>query len=295
MNTPNAPNREGGLHLLSTMTGIMLWSTSFVATKMAYESFSPLTLGACRFIIASLALTMLVRIWGGFIIPPAKDLLLLSVSGLLGITLYFAMENIGVNMTSASNAALIVASYPAITILLERCCYGISISWVKGVGIALAAIGVYIISISTSDAGGERQLLGNIILIATGIVWALYNFATRSVINKYPAITVSFYQTIAGTIAFIPLAAIEYPEWRLPSTQSWLVLLYLGLFCSVAAFMLYNYGLRRLSAGAAVTLMNLVPVFGVIFSVLLLDESVHASQLLGGIIVIVGVIASVRP
>lgn len=291
-------NKSSGVNLclLATTTAILLWSTSFVATKIAYASFPPLTLGACRFFLASLVLGTAVLAKREFTVPSRRDTGLLALSGLLGITLYFAMENVGVSLTSASNAALIVASYPAITVVLERLCYGTRFSAGKAAGIVLAAFGVYCISVAGNSAatGGDRQLLGNIILAATGIVWAFYNFVVRSVVNKYPPLTVSLYQTVAGFVAFIPLALLETPEWRMPTAASWGTLVYLGLLCSVVAFMLYNYGLRKLSAGTAVMLMNLVPVFGVLFSVLLLGEEVHMRQLAGGLVVIAGVALTVR-
>ena len=284
-----------GSHLIAAILAVLLWSTSFVGTKIAYESFAPLTLGACRFVIAFLALGGVLAITREFILPTPRDTGILAASGLLGITLYFSMENIGVSLTSASNAALIVASYPAITILLERIVYGIPVSRIKGLGVALAMIGVYLLSGAGRQGPENGQLAGNLILAATGIVWALYNFATRAVINKYPAVTVSFFQTAIGTAAFIPLACLESDSWKIPDTEGFLMLLYLGVFCSVAAFMLYNHGLKKLSAGTAVTLMNLVPVFGVLLSVLVLDENVRADQLIGGAIVIGGVFLSVKP
>lgn len=285
---------RGGSHLWATVAAIMLWSTSFVGTKLAYESFPPLTLGACRFVIAALLLAGVLVARRQLVRPERKDLGTLCLSGFLGITLYFSMENVGVSLTSASNAALIVASYPAITLAMERMIYGTKISWLQGGGVLMAMFGVYLIS--SADAGnmeGEK-LVGNIILAATGIVWALYNFVTRKVVNRYPALTVSFYQTVAGAVAFVPLTLFEAGQWRVPSAGSLAVLVYLGIFCSVAAFMMYNFGLRRLSAGTAVTLLNLVPVFGVLFSVLILRETVSAAQILGGAVVIAGVIISVR-
>jgi drug/metabolite transporter (DMT)-like permease len=70
--------------------------------------------------------------------------------------------------------------------------------------------------------------------------------------------------------------------------------LYLGVFCSVIAFLLYNFGLRKLSSSSAMTLMNLVPIFGVLFSVLLLNEVLSINQLIGGVIIILGVVLSMR-
>lgn len=137
---------KNGSYLAAAVVAILLWSTSFVATKIAYSSFAPLTLGACRFVLASLALGIVLVVKKQYTRPTLKDTGIMALSGLLGITLYFAMENIGVSLTSAANAALIVASYPAITIILERMVYGVAISWLKGAGVALAMCGVYLLS-----------------------------------------------------------------------------------------------------------------------------------------------------
>ncbi|CAM4212006.1 membrane protein [Saccharibacillus endophyticus] len=282
------------LYLIAALIAILLWSTSFVGTKIAYASFPPLTLGAARFAIASVILGGIMLLQREFTLPAPKDLGMMALSGLLGTTMYFALENIGVEMTTASSAALIVASYPAITALLEFMFYRTKISWMRGIGIAMAIFGVYRISGGGGSEGGEHALIGNLLLIAAGFVFAVYNFATRKVVGRYSMVTVSFYQTIAGTIAFIPLALIEKDKWQMPTTESMWMLLYLGLFCSVAAFMLYNYGLRGLTAGTAMALMNLVPIFGVALSIAVLGETLRPGDWIGGSIVILGVILSVR-
>lgn len=294
LQTPPQTDGGSGRHLAAVTGAMLIWSTSFVATKLAYSSFPPLTLGAVRFVIASVILLIAAQWMELLVLPPRRDLGMMALSGLLGITLYFAMENIGVHLTTASNAALIMSSYPAITMIMERLIYGVHVTAMKWVGIALAMVGVMFVSGAGAGAGGEHALLGNVILCGTGVVWAFYNFATRSVVNRYPAVTVSLYQTLAGSLAFIPLALLERGQWREPTAASWGIAAYLGVFCSVAAFMLFNYGLRRLTAGAAVSLTNLVPVFGVFFSVIILGESVSVWQLAGGAVVLFGVYLSVR-
>lgn len=288
-----AKAQNSSLYLMAVIIAILLWSTSFVGTKIAYNSFPPLTLGAARFVIASVILGAIMLSRKEFIKPAPKDMGLMTLSGILGTTLYFALENIGLELTTASSAALIVASYPAITALLEFIFFRIKISWLKGLGIVMAVVGVYQIS-GGSSGESSGQLTGNLILILAGVVFAAYNFTTRKVVKNYSMVTVSFYQTIAGTLAFIPLALIERSRWQVPSEESLWMLLYLGVFCSVAAFMLYNYGLRNLSSGTAMALMNLVPLFGVLFSTVFLHEVLHIVDLIGGMIIIVGVILSVR-
>ncbi len=287
-------NRRSQTYYISTIFALLIWSTSFIGTKIAYTSFSPITLGAARFIIASIVLGMALIIKKEYIKPRLKDLGMIAISGVLGITLYFTMENIGVSLTSASNAALIVASYPAITALLELFIYKARFSKYKMLGILMAMVGVYILLHVNSDANSKDQIIGSIILIATGVVWAFYNFTTQKMVNKYPAITLSFYQTVAGTIFFIPLAFVERKQWQVPTETSLLTLVYLGVLCSVIAFLLYNFGLRKLSSSSAVSLMNLVPIFSVIFSVLILHETVSSQQLIGGVIIIAGVMLSIK-
>ncbi|QDY85797.1 EamA family transporter [Paenibacillus polymyxa] len=280
------------IYYSSTILALLIWSTSFIATKAAYTTFPPLTLGLSRFIIASIVLGIVLLIKKEHVKVKPKDLATISFSGVLGITLYFSMENIGVSLTTASNAALIVASYPAITSLLEFILYKVKLSKYKICGIALAMIGVYFLTSVGESPDGKNQLIGNLILIGTGFAWAFYTFMTRKVVDKYPPVTLSFYQTVAGSIFFIPLALLEKDSWQAPTTGSFMLLMYLGVFCSVIAFLLYNYGLIKLSPSSSVSLMNLVPIFGVIFSVVLLHETVSWRQIIGGLVVIIGVLMS---
>ncbi|HEX3015859.1 MAG TPA: DMT family transporter [Desulfobacteria bacterium] len=281
-------------YLLAVVAAVLIWSTSFAATKIAYTTFAPFTLGVVRCMLATLVLLLVLVVKRQFIIPTPQDLVSLAIGGLFGITLYFALENVGLKLTTASNAALITGAFPALTTLLELIFYHTKISGVKALGIGLAIIGVYQIAEKSAGTPGGQLLLGNLLLIGSGIVWAFYSFSTRSVVKKYPLVVISFYQTLAGTVLFIPLALTERTQWQLPTLASLMAFLFLGIVCSAVAFLLYNYGLRKLSASSAAVLLNLMPVFGVIFSVLILKETIGISQLVGGLIVVAGVMLSVR-
>ncbi len=130
-------------------------------------------------------------------------------------------------------------------------------------------------------------------LLATGLVWALYNFATQNVVQRYSTFTVIFWQTLIGAAAFLPLALLEAGSWQTPTLPGLMGALYLGAFCSIAAFILYGYGLRGLDPGSAVSMVNLVPIFGLILAVVGLKEEVSLMQVIGGLIVVGGVTLSV--
>ena len=288
-------NEKSGWHTLSTIGALLIWSTSFIATKVAYRSFAPITLAAARFLVALILLGAARRILKERARPTWREFLPIAFSGFMGITLYFLLENVGLMLTTASSAALIVASYPAITLVGECLVDKTSITLRQVLGIILAVVGVYLVSVGTKSAeGAENPLLGNLILLGTGVVWAAYIFSTRKVVGRFPAVTLSYYQTIAGLAGFLPFALLEADDWRMPDMPSLLMLLYLGAACSVAAFLMYNFGLRRLKPSTSAFLMNLVPIFGTLFSVLFLGDALTWRHMAGGALVILGVVVSVR-
>lgn len=269
-----------------------MWSTSFTLTKVALVELPPLTIGAIRFFVAALLLGAVVGFKGDLVKPGLAEAGWLALGGVLGTTIYFSMENVGLDFATATDAALLIAAYPAITMLLEVLVYRVRISATRFFGVALAMVGVYLIVGQSPPVEGGNRLLGDLILLGAGVVWAFYSFVTRKVGESRPMLTVVFYQTAAGALAFVPLALTETGEWQAPSTEIVLILAYLAVFCSVAAFLLYANGLKSLDSGTAVNLLNLVPVFGVAFAILILREPVSVGQLLGGLVVIGGVALS---
>lgn len=284
--------RSEKTYYAATTVAVLLWSASFIATKIAYSIFTPLMVGFLRFLTAAMILGMVRLMCRDTLRPTSKDMRTIALSGLLGITLYFAAENIGVQLTTASNASLIVASYPAITALFEFFLFRIKPTARKVTGIALAFCGVGILTVTQGNNNDPRTLYGNLILIAAGIIWTFYNFTTRTITGKYSPLTLSYYQMAFGTVFFIPLVLLEHGTIQEITLSGVLAMLYLAVGCSVTAFLLYNFGLRKLSAATATSLMNLVPVFGLIFSGFLLHETITLRQIIGGAVVITGVILS---
>ncbi len=94
---------------------------------------------------------------------------------------------------------------------------------------------------------------------------------------------------MAGAAGFILLSLFEAERWSTPSTGSLLRIAFLAVFCSVAAFLAYNFGLQVLSPSVAVNLLNIVPVAGLAWAVILAGETLAPMQIGGGAVVILGV------
>ncbi|HEY3424933.1 MAG TPA: DMT family transporter [Negativicutes bacterium] len=91
------------IHLTSTVTAILIWSISFVATKIALTTFPPLGLGFVRFGLATVLFGTFMIVRRSIDKPTPNDFMKLILSGLLGITVYFSLENSGVKYSTATD------------------------------------------------------------------------------------------------------------------------------------------------------------------------------------------------
>lgn len=269
----------------------VIWSSSFAVTKVALDDVPPMTLGALRFAVAAVILRIILLLRRERSVMTKRQKISVGSAGLLGITAYFALENVGVDLASASDATLIVASYPVIALLLELPFGKTHFSLVRLSGMTLAIAGVCMVVASGPVVSSRREhrLVGDLLLIAGGFAWATYNIVAQRNSRGCSAVVTTYYQTMAGTVGFIPLSFFEAPRWSTPSAGSFLRIAFLAVFCSVAAFLAYNFGLRSLSASVAVNLLNIVPVAGLMWAVVLAGETLVPSRVSGGAVVILGV------
>ena len=292
--TVSEQKQSNAVSILSVLGALILWGSSFVAIKFAYTTYPPLTLAVARFVVASLILGALTLLPQNRVRLQKKDIFTVAICGLTGIMLYAVLQNIAMQWTSASSATLIIASYPIITLLMESLIYKKKLSAIKIVAILIAIVGVVILSYVKSESRVEGELLGIILLIIAGVAWAVYNFMMKKVVNHYPPITLLFYTTLFGTIFLLPLALLERAQWQQPTLLSFSMMMFLGVFCSVIAYLLYNRGLKTMAPSTITSMLNLMPIIGVFFSWVLLGEQVTLRKIIGGAVVIFGVMLSVR-
>ncbi|GHE37196.1 MULTISPECIES: DMT family transporter [Streptomyces] len=283
--------RGGGVGAVSAVVAAALfWSSSYAVTKRALDDIGPLTIGALRFSLAALLLGLVIRMNRKRPArPDTRQRRQLYVSGFLGITVYFILENVGVDMSTASDASLIVATYPLMTMLLELVALRARMPWTRVTGVLLATVGAVLVVRSGAETGGDSRWVGDILLLLGGLAWAGYNVLGKRASAGQNAMSVTYYQTLAGAAGFLLASLLEAGDWRVPDATASALVVYLAVACSVGGFLLYNYGLRRMASSVAVNILNLVPVFGVAGAVIINDESIRLVQAAGGVVIILGV------
>ncbi len=284
---------QAGLPMMAMLTAVSLWGPSFVATKVALREAPPFTIAFMRFFVASGFLYPLWWLSGERVTLSAKSRRDLLLGGLVGVTAYFTLENLGVQLTTASDAALLMAAIPVICLIAEAAWLRQTISWRRGLGIVVSILGVFLVIGQAPAFGGENRLRGDLLVMAAALCWAVYSLLGRR-LNRYPKLTVVAHQTMYGALMLFPFALSEFARWHRLSLATVISILYLGLMCSAITYLLYNYALKALAASQVSTFLNLVPIIGVIAGVLLLGEQTQLIQILGGGVILAGVVMSTQ-
>jgi drug/metabolite transporter (DMT)-like permease len=286
---------DGGrrLAVLALLVAVLVWSSTFVVTKVLLEEADPFAVTAGRFLIGFVVLAPFAYRQGFRMRLAVEPTFVLF--GLTGVVLYFGLQNLGLVFTSAGNAALIQAGVPAAAAVLAFLFLRERISLRRLAGIALSVGGVILVSGTDPSGGGLRTLLGNVLIVGSAVSYGAYTVqgkALRSV-WEYPAAVTTAACFAAGLMFLLPLAAGEAWLVGTPdlSLRGWAVLLYLGVVASALTLFLWNYALRSIEATAAAIYVNLIPVVGLIFA-LALGETASLLQILGGIIAVSGVLLS---
>lgn len=278
---------------LAALTVVLLWASTFVLTKNAYEEFRPLAFAFVRFagITCFAFATLAIRSRGAdrasrWHIDRA-DVPRFLASGVLGYTCYQLGFTLGLAHTSPFSASLMIAMMPLATLVIvaamgERPSPAV---WL-GALVALAGVGIFL-----SNRGGDSGMLGNLLSFGAAVSFALYGVISRPLVRRYRAETFSAFSTLAGAI---PLLLISLPEalrqdWGRISAESWLVMAYMMVFPVYLAYMMWNWAIAH--RGVGITGWNmLVPVVSGVLAVVFYGESFGPVKLIGGALALLGLV-----
>ena len=291
---------------------VFIWGFSFISIKVAVSVFPPMTLGAVRFAMALMLLSIMYRIslkktGEKFFSYVIEDLPLLVFSGLTGVTFYFFGENNGVALVTASEASIIVAAIPVLTVIADWVFLKISadskrmqgshdynLGWLHWLGAIVSMAGVILVAgVSLSLSGSIK---GYLYMGGAALCWVAYGLLTRPLFGrKRQRIYIVFWQNLFGFLGFLPFAFLERATWTAPSAYVIFHVVFLALCCSAFGYWLYAHALEVLGMSVSAVFINLIPLVTVIAGFFILGESLTALQLAGAALVIGGVYLTVLP
>ena len=284
------PSRWTG-HLCALAT-MLVWGSTYVATKVLLEQMTPLWIMSCRFLVAAVVLTLLRPRWEGIHLKQEARCALLAC---FGCTLYFLCENTALSYTLASNVSILVAAAPMLTALLARL-------FIRGTRLGrrmwlgfLAAFGGVILVVFNGAVVLKLNPLGDAISLGAALMWAIYGILLARYAGDMHPITLTARMNVYAFLMTLPLAlAVDKPmdfSVLLHGSMAF-CLLYLGVVGSGLCYVMWSVASRALGPVTTNNYIYTGPFITLLTASVTLGEPMTLMAVAGAALIILGVVVS---
>jgi drug/metabolite transporter (DMT)-like permease len=270
----------------------LVWGSSYLAAKTLTDTVGVTVILSLRFLITTLTLLGIWLLWNRR--RPARRETVVGVA--LGFTqaAVLILETHGIAGTSATNAGLVISLVIVFTPVTESIAFRVRLPRMVFVAGVIAVVGVCLL---VSGEGFATPTLGDLLVLAAACVRAVHVTAVSALTRGYG------YSPLTLTLIQSALCAVVYTlaDYRgvLRAVQSfdadeWLGVLYLGLACSVFAFLVQTWAIQQTSAARAGLLMGTEPIWAVLIGLTVGRDTLGLLGILGAVLIITGTYVGLR-
>lgn len=281
------PERFSGGFSLRGLFAIAVWGASFVATRIALESFSPCGLAAFRLLTAGVLLGVVIRARGGRLLPARADL---PICLLLGVTLaaHMVVQAYGLRYTSAINTGWIIGFIPVTVALGAHLLRQQRLNAIGWMGVTIGTAGVLTVT-AVAPPDFARARFGDLLQIGSCFTWTVYTLAGAGPIARNGALRVTA-AAMATAAVIVAVATLGTGATVGPVTPRSLgAFAFLGLICSGVAYYLWFAASHDRGPTRVAALLYFEPFVTLITAAAVLHEPITSNAIAGGLIVLVGV------
>jgi len=274
------------------LTAVVVWGVSFIATKIALDELAPLTIIFLRLILASILLFLLaVYSKKSFAIDKRNHGGIFILALIAAFHLWIQVT--GMQYTTAANTGWIIGTAPIFMAIVGFIAFKESLSPIRIFGILLAFFGLMML-ISKGDFSSIDFLSnkGDFLILASAFTWSIYSAVNKKISLSYsPLLTILFlFVMMAIIISPFSINASSIQSIISLSAKGWIVISFLGIFCSGIAYVLWAQSLKEMDSVKVGAFLYFEPFVTVFAAWLMLSEEITFMMILSGVIITVGVI-----
>lgn len=229
----------------------------------------------------------------------ARDWALLGAVGVFGYALPLVLGIYGQTLSTSSSAALFIGMEPVSIVVLSCLFLGERLTGLKFLSLAAGLSGAMLIAFQGLPRPGgafEGRMIGDLVLAAGGICWALYSVVGKPVLSRVEPMD---YTAATTVLCFVGVSAWAAPgltpaAWRSAGAESWLALIYLAAAGSFLGALIWNVVLRKVEASSSANFIFLQPLVGVALGAGVLGDPLTRWTAYGGALVLAGMWAATR-
>ncbi|WP_227460180.1 DMT family transporter [Cupriavidus pauculus] len=243
---------------------------------------------AVRFVLAAIAMGVVLRV-RGIGLPPLRRVLALAAMGGIGYVSQSYCFFSALNHAQASLVALLLYLYPLFVTILAAIFLKEKLTTAAVIALVLCSVGA-----GLTVGGGQGSPLGIALGLAAAVIYSVYIVVGARVTAGVNAIATTTVICTAAAVVYVAIGILRSSAGvppQFPSTAGgWLALLAIALVSTVLAILTFFAGLQRLGAAKASMLSTLEPVVTVLLAAALLGEQIGMAQAVGGGLILLGVL-----
>lgn len=276
---------------LQILLAVIFWGTSFVATKTLLYELKPVTIIILRLILASLLLSAIAIFTKRSFAVNLKNHLWILFLALVSV-FHLWIQVTGLQYTTASNTGWIIGTAPIFMAILGLIFYKerISIFQIAGILIAIAGL-LLLIGKGNIFNIGLIQNKGDLLVLGSAFTWGVYSMINKKISLTYSPLMTILYLFIMMVLIIIPFnlnSTVIDSVINLSST-GWISILFLGIFCSGIAYVIWAQALRDMESAKVGAFLYFEPLVTVIAASFFLHEEIFLMTILGGVLITTGV------
>jgi len=278
---------------------MFIWGLAWPVGRLLATNLPPVSIAAIRYAIVIPVLFAILWFREGSFKIERSWTPTLVVMGVLNTTLYQIFFLYGVKYAAASDDSLVIGIGPVLIAVMASFVLKERLTGTKVLGFASGLAGIITISILSPNTQVLDRPLGVTLVFGGATAYALYTVILRRFIaanranshgSQQSSLSILSWISLFGWIFLIPLSLLEAPWTYNWNAGSWLGILYLAILSTVIGYFLYIEGVSKIGAGRSGVFTNLVPVFGVLTSFLLLGESLSPWTGVSFLLILAGVL-----
>jgi drug/metabolite transporter (DMT)-like permease len=262
-----------------------------VVAKTMLSQMEPLALAGIRVAVAT-PILMLLAWHRDRCLPRRSDLPILALLGLLGVAFNQILFIVGLQYTTATNAAILMVSIPVFAVAVAALLRIEAAGWRRAVGIALAVSGALVLLGPARLEVGGGASFGNLLILINCLSYAAFLVLQRPVLERLPWRTVIAWSFLFGSLVVLGASAGELRavEFATVSRGTWLGLAYIIALPTIFSYAVATWAVKRSSPLLTATYTTVQPLVAAILATWFLGESLGAREFAGFALIVAGLL-----
>lgn len=277
---------------------IVVWACNFPVAKYSISRLDTSVFNSIRYIVAALVLLPVFFLKSDWVPLERSDWPKLLRAGLVANVFYQIAFIVGLSMTTAGNSAVLLATSPLWTVLINAKIHKERIMPRMYFGMAVSLIGVVMIIAGSGKKleFGSNAIVGDLICVAAAVFWATNTNLQKPLLARYSALQLALVMIVIGALGLtiIAVPSAVQMEWGSIHWTYYLGAVFSGALSIAFGNAFWSLGVKRLGPGRTANFGNLLPVLAFIISYLVIDEEIYTIQVIGAAVTVAGVWISRR-